>query len=404
MVVRTYGPWWQMVPSSAPRIEDSKFRCRDFIELEFDRPVVPTQIEIFETYNPGSLVRILALPSAGKDSLVRWQVIWKGQVQDVPPESRCFKPDLRPVQFHTNLIRLELDSEMLDYYAEFDAVKLIGFQMESDLPRAVSAADEITLRSNAQLYSQLAGSRGGSRNGSRRNSRDLDGGDGDGPLEAGSFDMLPDELLLDILDEFHTMDLLRLGGVCRRFYWGVTTVMRSRHQIDLQPIYDAVTDSALSYLAPKMHATRHLNLSWIGSTAPFDLVTGSGLEEVAKVVGVQLTTLRLACCAIVTDDVLAEICSRCPNLTELDIQRCEGLTHNAFFHIKQLRRLERLNLYSTFVTEAGLESVCKSCGPTLKHLDLGHCNHLRPTANHDPITAIAEHCSSLVSLCIWFNR
>jgi F-box/leucine-rich repeat protein 4 len=420
MVVRTYGQWWQTCPSAAKLIEGSTFRYRDFIELEYSDPVIPTAIEIFETYNPGGVVRILALPVAGKDSSCRWQVLWEGPVvTGLPDKARCFKPELRAVKFHTNLIRLELDSETLNYYAEIDAVKMVGYQTTEDHAVAVNAADDATMSANALLYRVLSGarrghSRGGSFSAAAVTDGEADGGDSsdgggagaaDGNvLEAGSFDMLPDELLLDILETFLTPALLALGRVCRRFYWAVTTTMRFRTKVDLKPHYESVTDSALRYLAPKLDSVKELSLSWIGSTAPFDLVTGAGLEEVAKVVGAQLTTLRLACCSIVTDDVLAQICARCVNLVELDVQRCEGLTRKAFHYIGGLKHLERLNLYSTFIRAEGLLSICEGCGPSLKHIDLGHCNHLQKSPEAASLVPIATHCPNLVSLCLWFNR
>lgn len=39
----------------------------NYLELEFEYAVHPTKIEIWETYNPGTIVRILACDSSGTD-------------------------------------------------------------------------------------------------------------------------------------------------------------------------------------------------------------------------------------------------------------------------------------------------------------------------------------------------
>ena len=37
------------------------FKSQDYIDVLFEQPVFPWAIAIYETYNPGALVRILAL-------------------------------------------------------------------------------------------------------------------------------------------------------------------------------------------------------------------------------------------------------------------------------------------------------------------------------------------------------
>ena len=42
------------------------------------------------------------------------------------PQARQFTPSIKQINFPTNLIRLEVNSSLLDYYTELDAVVLHG--------------------------------------------------------------------------------------------------------------------------------------------------------------------------------------------------------------------------------------------------------------------------------------
>ena len=46
------------------------FSTCDFLDLQFAKIVYPAKIEILETYNPGAVVRILALELGTKHRLV----------------------------------------------------------------------------------------------------------------------------------------------------------------------------------------------------------------------------------------------------------------------------------------------------------------------------------------------
>ncbi|CAG5008911.1 unnamed protein product [Parnassius apollo] len=79
-VMRTYGKWWDEAPSfqedympqNSPSIPS-----QDYVEVSFERAVYPLEVAIFETYNPGALVRIWALGSAA------WILLWEGLLNRV---------------------------------------------------------------------------------------------------------------------------------------------------------------------------------------------------------------------------------------------------------------------------------------------------------------------------------
>ena len=63
LVFRTYGTWWDQCPSTPKpfkKYTNFSFISQDFVDVQFNDAVYPTEIEIFETYNPGAVVRILA--------------------------------------------------------------------------------------------------------------------------------------------------------------------------------------------------------------------------------------------------------------------------------------------------------------------------------------------------------
>nr|CAI5842057.1 unnamed protein product [Callosobruchus analis] len=61
--------------------------------LLFESAVVPRDICIYETYNPGAVVRIWG--KLGGDT--KWVLLWKGHPQMCPKKSRKFHPKIKPV-------------------------------------------------------------------------------------------------------------------------------------------------------------------------------------------------------------------------------------------------------------------------------------------------------------------
>jgi len=100
---------------------------QEFLELQFKNKVVPTKIEIYETFHPGSLVKISAKNEDGK-----WVALWKGKRKNEEEKSRIFKPKLKECDFATNEIRLDIDQVGAISFYEIDAVRLFGDEDGSD--------------------------------------------------------------------------------------------------------------------------------------------------------------------------------------------------------------------------------------------------------------------------------
>jgi hypothetical protein len=96
------------------------------LDILFDQEVVPSGIEIYETYNPGAVALIEAFdPEAST-----WVVLWEGESDTIGAEIAVFTPELTPVEFATNRIRLTIDEPLVPGWNEIDAVKLIGAPLQ----------------------------------------------------------------------------------------------------------------------------------------------------------------------------------------------------------------------------------------------------------------------------------
>jgi len=92
------------------------------LALTYDVAVKPSAILIYESYNPGAITTIEAYNSKTK----KWVAIYKGKAGPTDEAYRVFQPELTPVDFETNQIRLTLDTAAVDGFNEIDAVKLYG--------------------------------------------------------------------------------------------------------------------------------------------------------------------------------------------------------------------------------------------------------------------------------------
>jgi hypothetical protein len=94
--------------------------------VAFEIPVVPTAVEIYESYSPGAIISIEAY-DANIDDFV---VLWSGEAAAAAEELRTFSPALAQIEFATDILRITLDSPAVLGWNEIDAVKLIGTPAE----------------------------------------------------------------------------------------------------------------------------------------------------------------------------------------------------------------------------------------------------------------------------------
>ncbi|XP_071642287.1 uncharacterized protein [Temnothorax longispinosus] len=93
-----------------------------YIDIEFHEAVYPVRVCIYEIFNPGSVIQILA-----RDSNKHWIQLWDESSQIVPPQSRLFSPPLsHPCNFKTKMLRLVFKGSSDKTWTKLDAVMLIG--------------------------------------------------------------------------------------------------------------------------------------------------------------------------------------------------------------------------------------------------------------------------------------
>ena len=91
-----------------------------WLELTYDTAVVPSEVVVWETYGNGFVTRIQAWDDASQ----AWVTLWKG-TDDSPPEVFGFSPPLTPVDFATDRLRIDIDTDVPEWQ-EVDGVALYG--------------------------------------------------------------------------------------------------------------------------------------------------------------------------------------------------------------------------------------------------------------------------------------
>ncbi|XP_055459272.1 F-box/LRR-repeat protein 4 [Psammomys obesus] len=392
-VFRTYGTWWDQCPSaSLPfRRTPSSFQSQDYVEVTFEQQVYPTAVHVLETYHPGAVIRILACSanpySPNPPAEVRWEILWSEKPTKVnASQARQFKPCIKQITFPTNLIRLEVNSSLLDYYTELDAVVLHGTKDKPLLSLKTSLVDMNDLEDDDYEEKDSCGMDG-------LNKKFSSAALGDGPNN-GYFDKLPYELIQLILNHLSLPDLCRLAQTCRLLHQHCCDPLQYTH-LNLQPYWAKLDDTSLEFLQARCALVQWLNLSWTGNRG---FISVSGFSRFLKVCGSELLRLELSCSHFLDETCLEVISEMCPNLQDLNLSSCDKLPPQAFGHIAKLCSLKRLILYRTKVEQTALLSILNFCAE-LQHLSLGSCVMIE---DYDVLASmIGAKCKSLRTLDLW---
>src|SRR6266566_2318518 len=79
--------------------------------------MIPTAVLVYETYNPGALVRVTAFKLDGEEV-----ELWKGQDPTTPDNEQGVSEIPVKADFKTNRIKLYIDSKSVPGWNEIDAV------------------------------------------------------------------------------------------------------------------------------------------------------------------------------------------------------------------------------------------------------------------------------------------
>ena len=113
--------------------------------------------------------------------------------------------------------------------------------------------------------------------------------------------------------------------------------------------------------------------------------------------GLQITSLIMSNCHVVTQEVFGQLGNSCPNLEELNLSNCHTLDVNAMVCPENMSRLRSLNLYRTNILTAELKHILLN-NPLLECLDIGSCSKV----DADVIcTFLSKHNRKLKGLDLW---
>lgn len=123
---RSYGHWWSACPSAVTEYSRQNVPenpAQDFIIVKFDEYLIPNEdgVKIYETFNPGAVIRIWAL-TVEKD----WILLWSGAPQICEKKARIFSPPIKKLSVGTKILKVEFNHSLCDYYTALDAILLIG--------------------------------------------------------------------------------------------------------------------------------------------------------------------------------------------------------------------------------------------------------------------------------------
>ncbi|XP_050556327.1 F-box/LRR-repeat protein 4 isoform X2 [Spodoptera frugiperda] len=392
MVKRTYGTWWEEAPSAQKDYmpqNASAITSQDFV-VSFEKAVYPLEVSIFETYNPGALVRIWALGPT------TWMLLWEGEPEYVGDTPRIFSPPIRQINVPTRILRLEFNHKLLPYYTELDAVLLRGrqpanlakhlrnnFSYSSLFYKPVVEKGQLLNRIIASnLHENIA-----PQIVTPRNQKQIDTGP---PL--GDFQQLPDETTLCVMKYLDIQSLCRCAQVNRHFNRLASDCILYR-SIDLRPYWHCVQSQVLATLSMRCKFLQKLDLSWCGSHR---MIQPNYVVNFLKDSGAELTHLRMNCCKFVDNSVLRAIVDTSTSLQELCLRSVVGCTD--WICLSALKKLKRLDLYRTDITTSAAVAIIRS-NPGLRHLNVGSCKMI--SSMDEVAIALGGNCPNLVSVDFW---
>ena len=139
---------------------------------------------------------------------------------------------------------------------------------------------------------------------------------------------------------------------------------------------------------------RFSDISWCGN---YGKMSPKVLRSFLCGRGLQITSLIMSNCHVVTQEVFGQLGNSCPNLEELNLSNCHTLDVNAMVCPENMSRLRSLNLYRTNILTAELKHILLN-NPLLECLDIGSCSKV----DADVIcTFLSKHNRKLKGLDLW---
>jgi len=99
----------------------SSYTGYDWLEVSFTTPVIPTQINIHESYTPGQIIKVEVRDTGGN-----YQIVWQGPGGPISACPHTFIVDVSNVTVKVSAVRITVDQSILGNWNEIDAVELVG--------------------------------------------------------------------------------------------------------------------------------------------------------------------------------------------------------------------------------------------------------------------------------------
>ena len=116
---------WSAVPRAGQQLE--------WVRVGFKRPMLPTAVTVYETFNPGSVVCIrgTSQPRGAQAEGSDWFVLWSGAAEwAADGKARKFSPPLDPEHMQKPVIAIEVSMDTREwgegFWTEIDAIQLDG--------------------------------------------------------------------------------------------------------------------------------------------------------------------------------------------------------------------------------------------------------------------------------------
>jgi hypothetical protein len=93
----------------------------DWLEVSFATPVIPTQINIYETYNPSSIVKVEMRDLEGS-----YHTVYETTPAIIESCPSTLIIDLEDIEYKVNAVLITIDQSVLMEWNEIDAVQLVG--------------------------------------------------------------------------------------------------------------------------------------------------------------------------------------------------------------------------------------------------------------------------------------
>ncbi|NLL49423.1 MAG: hypothetical protein GX249_12695 [Firmicutes bacterium] len=110
----------------------------EWAELFYDEAVYVKRIDVYETYNPGAIVKVEIMGETGKA-----YVVWEGKAQAAPEKSRIFSIDNINVDIPARHVRIVLQTDQVPGWNEIDAVCLVGMRTTMEEAKVMGSLEQL---------------------------------------------------------------------------------------------------------------------------------------------------------------------------------------------------------------------------------------------------------------------